>query len=119
MAALHAHLQAGDRVVIATAAPAWLASEVVAAIEPPSAVVGSLLCRRLGGWVGSTHCRSRAKCEAVSAAGFGTRWYAAYSDSADDLPLLAGADRPYIVASSDRLAARLKGRGVLAERINW
>jgi phosphatidylglycerophosphatase C len=112
LAALDAHLAAGDRVVIVTAAPAMLAQALVAPLDRPIVVLGTSLKRRAGGWVADVHCRNLRKCQALAEAGHGVRWAYAYTDSLDDLPLLRGADRPTIVKGGQAAQQRLSRAGL-------
>lgn len=117
---LRGHIERKEPVIIATAAPAWLAERLIEGLNLPMiAVVGSTLGPRLGGWVGIRHCRNQEKCDALWAAGHGQRWAVAYSDSADDLPLLARADRACLVNGSASTLARFAKSGVAVELISW
>jgi phosphatidylglycerophosphatase C len=82
-------------------------------------IVGSVLSPFWGGWIGSRHCRHHAKCEALAEAGHGQRWSIAYSDSADDWPLFARADRPRLVNGSQATIARLVKIGIPVEPVRW
>jgi phosphatidylglycerophosphatase C len=112
LAALDAHLQAGDRVVIVTAAPTLLAQALVTLLDRPIMVLGTSLKRQAGGWVADVHCRHQRKCQALAEAGHGGRWAYAYTDSLDDLPLLRGADRPVIVKGGPAAQRRLTRAGL-------
>lgn len=117
---MRGHIEREEPVIIATAAPAWLAEKLIEGLNLPMiAVVGSTLAPRLGGWIGIRHCRNQAKCDAIWAAGHGRRWAVAYSDSADDLPLLARADRACLVNGSVSTLARFAKSGVTVEPISW
>lgn len=117
--ALYEHISLGERVVVATAAPAWLAEALFERLSLRIEIVGSVLSPFWGGWIGARHCRHQAKCEALAEAGHGRRWSVAYSDSADDWPLLARADRPRLVNGSPTTVARLAKIGVAVEPICW
>lgn len=112
MAALCEHLQAGDRVVVVTAAPAILAKALICPLGHPIEVLGTSLKRRGGGWVADIHCRNQRKCQALAEAGHGEHWAYAYTDSLDDLPLLRGAERPVIVKGGEAAERRLFRAGV-------
>lgn len=117
---MRGHIERGEPVVIATAAPAWLAESLIKRLNLPMiAVVGSTLGPSLGGWVGIRHCRNLAKCDALWDAGHGPSWAVAYSDSADDLPLLARADRACLVNGSASTLTRFRKGGVLVEPVSW
>lgn len=116
---LNEHLASGRRVVVATAAPAWLAEPLVARLGSKIVVVGSTVRPFCGGWVALHHCRNRGKCEALANAGYGERWAFAYSDCADDIPLLAGAIKPYLVNGTPATVARLEKTGLAIEHVSW
>lgn len=117
---MRGHIERKEPVVIATAAPEWLAESLIKRLNLPMiAVVGSKLGPGFGGWVGIRHCRNLAKCQALWAAGHGQRWAVAYSDSADDLPLLARADRACLVNGSASTLARFRKSGVSVELVSW
>lgn len=112
MAALDEHLQAGDRVVVVTAAPAVLAQALIGPLGHPIEVLGTSLKPRGGGWVADVHCRNERKCQALAEASHGARWTYAYTDSLDDLPLLRGAEQPVIVKGGKRAERRLLRAGL-------
>ncbi|PIB92001.1 haloacid dehalogenase-like hydrolase [Caulobacter sp. FWC2] len=112
LAALEAHLKAGDRVVVVTAAPAILAQALIGPLGHPIEVLGTSLKHRGGGWVADVHCRNQRKCQALAEAGHGARWAYAYTDSLDDLPLLRGAEKPVIVKGGEKAARRLFRAGL-------
>jgi len=116
---LRDHISRGERVVVATGAPAWLAEVLFERLGLQIEIVGSVLSPFWGGWIGSRHCRHHAKCEALAEAGHGHWWSIAYSDSADDWPLLARADRPRLVNGSQATIARLVKIGIPAEPTCW
>lgn len=112
LATLRSHLEAGDRVVVVTAAPALLAQALIGPLNHPIEVLGTSLKRRGGGWVADVHCRNQRKCQALAEAGHGARWGYAYTDSLDDLPLLRGAEKPVIVKGGRRAEQRLFRAGL-------
>lgn len=112
LATLKGHLDAGDRVVVVTAAPAILAQALIGPLGHPIQVIGTSLKRRGGGWVADVHCRHQRKCQALAEAGHGARWGYAYTDSLDDLPLLRGAEKPVIVKGGAKAARRLFRAGL-------
>lgn len=112
LAALHEHLDHGDRVVVVTAAPALLAQALIGPLGHPIEVLGTSLKRRAGGWIADVHCRNQRKCQALAEAGHGARWTYAYTDSLDDLPLLRGAERPVIVKGGKAAERRLFRAGL-------
>lgn len=119
VAALAGHVRQGRRVVVATAAPRWLAEPLLEGLGVTVEVVGSDLGRWSGGWIGVRHCRHEAKCAALEHAGHGRRWAVAYSDSADDMPLLASAEIAHLVNASPSTLAVFARRGVAVDPIAW
>ncbi len=119
VAELEKHSKNGRTVLIATAAPAWLAESLAAKLPVHVPVVGSSLTRFMGGWIANYHCRHEAKCGAIQRAGYGERWAAAYSDSADDGPLLARATTAFLVNASRRNTERLARLRVHVEQVVW
>lgn len=119
VAALRAHLAAGDRVIVASGSEEKIVHGVLAALGLPGVqVIASqielepeLRIRR--------HCYGAAKCVALGEAGF-EGWDVAYSDSLADLPLLRAATRPVLVDAKPKMfeeAARLLGR--TPETVDW
>jgi phosphatidylglycerophosphatase C len=109
LSAMDRHLAAGDRVLVVTAAPVWLAERLLGS---RSRVLGSTLVRHWGGWVIGHHCYGKAKCRALEQNGYGTAWDYAYTDSYDDAPLLAAAGKHgFIVNARPGVVARLAARG--------
>jgi phosphatidylglycerophosphatase C len=107
--AMDSHLAAGDRVLVVTAAPVWLAQRLLGS---RSRVLGSTLARRWGGWVIGHHCHGKEKCRTLEQNGYGTAWDYAYTDSYDDAPLLAAAGKHgFIVNARPGVLARLTARG--------
>ena len=105
------HLAAGDRVLVVTAAPVWLAERLLAS-RADVRVLGSTLVRRWGGWVIGHHCYGKEKCRTLEQNGYGTAWDYAYTDSYDDAPLLAAAGKHgFIVNARPGVVARLTARG--------
>lgn len=104
MQRLHAHLAAGDRVYIVTAANESLAKAIWAAIEGPpvQAIIGSRVRRGLGGWLWALHCYGPRKLAALAQAGVLPPFAVAYSDSRKDLPMLRAARQPVLVEPSPR-----------------
>jgi phosphatidylglycerophosphatase C len=109
--AMDRHLAAGDRVLVVTAAPAWLAERLLAS-RPDVRVFGSTLARHWGGWVLGHHCFGKEKCRMLEQNGYGASWDYAYTDSYDDAPLLAAARKHgFIVNARPAVVARLTARG--------
>lgn len=95
---LRTYKGSGETVVIATAAPEWLAISLFKTIDCDIEIVGSSLKRFAGGWIAKEHCHNKTKCALLNKRGFGSQWEVAYSDSADDLPLLSQASIPILVS---------------------
>jgi phosphatidylglycerophosphatase C len=96
---LRAHLDAGDRVVIATACAEPLAIEICRelGLEGVEIVAAQLRPGRSG--MRPVHgCRGAQKVHRLRAAGIGTPVAYAYTDSAADIPLLLAAHHRYLVA---------------------
>lgn len=106
--AMERHLAAGDRVLVVTAAPVWLAERLLGS---RSAVLGSTLMRRWGGWVLGHHCYGKEKCRILEQNGYGTAWDYTYTDSYDDAPLLAAGKQGFIVNARSGVVARLTASG--------
>lgn len=115
---LHGHLEAGDEVTIATAAPAWLAEALFEPMRPRLDVVGSSLRRRAGGYVFSRHTYGEEKCRALSERGHPARWMYTYTDSLADEPLLSRGERGFFINPSARTWRRVKAAR-LAEALRW
>ncbi|HVI25713.1 MAG TPA: haloacid dehalogenase-like hydrolase [Xanthomonadaceae bacterium] len=97
LAALRRHLQAGDRVLVATGAPPRLARAILAfAAHEDVPVIGTELGPRLGGVGPRRHCHAEMKMAMLREAGYGDI-AVAYSDSSADLPLLRAARAPVVV----------------------
>lgn len=111
LAVMERHLAAGDRVLVVTAAPVWLAERLLAS-RTEVHVLGSTLARHWGGWIIDNHCHGREKCGMLESHGYGTAWDYAYTDSYDDAPLLAAANKHgFIVNARPGVVARLEASG--------
>lgn len=111
LVAMDRHLAAGDRVLVVTAAPVWLAERLLTS-RPDVHVLGSRLARRWGGWILIHHCYGKEKCRMLEQNGYGTAWDYAYTDSYDDAPLLAAAGKQgFIVNARPGVVAKLTARG--------
>jgi len=104
MQRLRAHLAAGDRVYVVTAANESLAQALWAAIDGPpvSAIIGSRLRRGFAGWLWAFHCFGPRKLLALAQAGVQPPFAVAYSDSCRDLPMLGAARQRVLVEPSAR-----------------
>jgi len=97
LAALREHLEAGERVIIATGAPARLARGILAlAGQGGLPLLGTELAPWLGGMTVARHCHNQQKLRMLHESGC-TVIAAAYSDSTADLPLLTAARSPVVV----------------------
>ncbi len=105
--AMERHLAAGDRVLVVTAAPVWLAARILGS---RSGVLGSTLQRCWGGWVLAHHCYGKKKCQILEQNGYGAAWDYAYTDSYDDAPLLAAGKQGFIVNGRSTVLAKLTAR---------
>ncbi len=111
VARLHAHLAAGERVVIVTGAEQALARDVWAALGQPAVpVVGSSVKPAFGGWIGAEHTVGPRKLVALAREGIAPPFAAVYSDSARDLPLLCETARPVLVRPDPRSLSRVHRR---------
>jgi phosphatidylglycerophosphatase C len=119
LTALEEHLRKGERVVVVTAAPAPLAAALIAHLGKDIVVLGSSLRYLNGGWVVHRHRRHLEKCAVLREAGYGEHWIYAYSDSYDDLPLLAASQFPCLVNGRTATAYRLKRRLSALETVLW
>ena len=108
--ALERHLGHGHRVVVVTGAPALLARALLEArgLGQRVAVLGTLLRSSARGWTVYRHCHGAEKCRFLAEAGYGDSWSYAYSDSAEDTPLLARASQPFLVNGRPRVVAALQ-----------
>lgn len=98
VAVLHAHREAGDRVVIATGAPPELARAILAFVAHEDVpVVGTEVGRRFGAVIAKRHCHAANKLVMLREAGFTGPIVRAYTDSTADMPLLRAAKHPVVV----------------------
>ena len=94
---LHAHREAGDRVVIATGAPPELARAILTFVAHESVpVIGTVVGPKLGAITATRHCHSEEKMRMLRERGYGDIDIC-YSDSSADLPLLKAAKTPVVV----------------------
>lgn len=111
VARLHAHLAAGERVVIVTGAERQLARDLWRALgQPDVPVVGSSVRPAFGGWIGVEHTVGPRKLAALAREGIRPPFAAVYSDSARDLPLLCETARPVLVRPDRRSLVRVHRR---------
>ncbi|WP_235974212.1 haloacid dehalogenase-like hydrolase [Luteimonas deserti] len=94
---LHAHREAGDRVVIATGAPPELARAILAFVAHEAVpVVGTAVGPKFGAVSAKRHCHAEEKMRMLRERGY-VDIDIAYSDSSADLPLLKAARSPVVV----------------------
>lgn len=118
--ALRRHLDAGDRVIVVTGCEDTLVRGVLAGlgIAHVEIVASHLRPGPLGlrsGW----HNVGQHKVEALAERGV-EAWRVAYSDSAQDLPMLALAAEPVLVNATPKLCKRVeKALGHSVARVEW
>jgi phosphatidylglycerophosphatase C len=114
LSTLERHLGLGHRVVVVTGAPVLLARALLDArgLGQRVTVLGTLLRRRARGWTVHRHCHGAEKCRFLADAGYGSAWGYAYSDSAEDTPILARASQPFLVNGRPRVVAALQRQRV-------
>lgn len=107
---LERHLVHGHRVVVVTGAPALLARALLEArgLGQRVPVLGTLLRSSARGWTVYRHCHGAEKCRFLAESGYGSAWSYAYSDSAEDMPVLARASQPFLVNGRPRVVAALQ-----------
>ena len=97
LAVLEQHLDAGDRVVVATGAPPELARAILSFVAHEQVpVIGTAIGPRFGAVIATRHCHAEEKMRMLREAGY-TAIDVAYSDSSADLPLLRAARHPVVV----------------------
>jgi len=97
LSVLQRHLDAGERVIIATGAPPALARGILAlAGHGELPVLGTEVSACCGGLTISRHCHFEEKMRMLREAGY-SAIDLAYSDSSADLPLLKAAREPVVV----------------------
>ena len=118
---LRTHLNAGDRVVIATACADPLATAICRelGLDRVEVVAAQLRPGRRSGMRPVRGCRGREKVDRLRAAGISLPVSYAYTDSAVDIPLLLAARHRYLVSPRPghvRLVLDKVGRGVVVLR---
>ena len=109
LAALAEHVERGDTVIVATAAPACVVRDLLRARGVGRAhVVGTRVARRFGGLVARPHCIGETKVRELERRFGITRWAEVYSDSALDLPLMRRANAVTLVEPSSLARARVE-----------
>jgi phosphatidylglycerophosphatase C len=118
VACVRAHQRAGDTVVVATGCEETLARGFLAAIGLGDLdVVGStgvLWPPRVRRAMGES------KVAMLADRGYPPPWRVVYSDSASDLPLFAGTERPVLVNADEKTARRIERTlGHPPETVTW
>lgn len=122
LARVREHLEAGDRVIVATGCAAPLAQEVCAVIGLKDVeVVSSRLARRRWGLPErGVSARGQGKLRALQAANVELPVDHAYSDSLSDLPLLRAARTAHVVDPTPRDWPRLRHElGADVDLLRW
>ena len=102
IAAVRAHQERGDLVVVATGCEETLARGFLAAIGLGGLdTVGSRA-------VPPRHALGESKVSMLTERGYPPPWAAVYSDSASDLPLFSGTPRPVLVNAGEKAAKKLE-----------
>ena len=117
---LRRHQAAGDRVVIVTGCEDALVRGVLAqlAVDGVEVLASRLRPGRLG-MRSAWHNVGRRKVELLAQHGI-EAWQRAYSDSSQDLPMLALAAEPVLVNASPKLCKRVeKALGRSVARVEW
>lgn len=120
LAALRRHQADGDRVIIVTGCEDALARGVLNAlgVRGVEVLASRLRAGRLG-MRSDWHNVGRHKIEALARYGIDA-WQMAYSDSGEDLPMLAPAAEPVLVNATPRLCMRIeKALGHRVTRVEW
>jgi phosphatidylglycerophosphatase C len=114
IAAVRAHQQSGDVVVVATGCEETLARGFLAAIGLGGLdAIGSRA-------VPPRHALGESKVRLLTERGHPPPWAAVYSDSASDLPLFAGTARPVLVNADGKAADKVERTlGRRPETITW
>ena len=117
---LQQHLDAGDRVVIATGAPPELARAILSFVAHERVpVIGTAVGPRFGAVIATRHCHAEEKMRMLREAGY-TQIDVAYSDSSADLPLLKAARHPVVVnPKPGRVAMFRRVLGNNTPVLNW
>lgn len=117
---LRAHLAAGERVVIVTGCEDTLVRGVLDGLGVDGVeVLASRLCAGRLGMRSAWHNVGQHKVELLAQHGI-EAWHVAYSDSQQDLPMLALAEEPVLVNATPKLCKRVeKALGHAVTRVEW
>jgi phosphatidylglycerophosphatase C len=108
LSALRRHLAAGDRVIVVSGCEDSLVRGVLAGLGLDGLeILASRLRPGRFGMRSAWHNVGRNKVALLAERGV-TTWAIAYSDSAEDIPMLAGADEAVLVNASPRLCKRVE-----------
>jgi phosphatidylglycerophosphatase C len=120
LGALRMHAATGDRVVVVTGCEEVLVRGVLAGLGVDGVeVLASRLRAGRFGMRSEWHNVGRRKVEALAAHGI-SAWQLAYSDSSQDLPMLALAVEPVLVNADPKLCRRVeKALGHSVARVEW
>lgn len=120
LSALRQHQAAGDRVIVVTGCEDMLVRRILA--ELGLAEVDVLASQLQAGWLGMRkkwHNVGTRKVRLLASHGL-TAWQLAYSDSAQDLPMLKVADEAVLVNATPKLCKRVeKALGRSVTRVEW
>ena len=118
---LRAHLDKGDRVVIATGCLQPLAAGLLARAQLTHVpLVASTLKPFLGGLVRDQHCFGANKVPMLTADGFPPPWAVAYTDHHADLPVLHLSAERYLINPQPACLARIEAAmGCNANLLSW
>lgn len=120
LGALRMHAATGDRVVVVTGCEDTLVRNVLAGlgVDGVEVLASRLRTGRLG-MRSAWHNVGRRKVESLARHGIES-WQLAYTDSSQDLPMLAGATEPVLVNAAPKLCKRVEtalGRSIT--RVEW
>jgi phosphatidylglycerophosphatase C len=110
----------GARVVVVTGCEQTLAERICQSLDLGELeIVGSLLERKLGGFVCSQHCHHARKLTCLAQRGIAPPWEHVFTDSLRDLPLLRHAARVTLVNPSVRTAREVQAAVGRVELARW
>jgi phosphatidylglycerophosphatase C len=120
LGALRMHAATGDRVVVVTGCEETLVRGVLAGLGVDGVeVLASRLCAGRFGMRAAWHNVGRHKVEALARHGIES-WQLAYTDSSQDLPMLAAAAEPVLVNAAPRICKRVeKALERSVKRVEW
>jgi len=99
---LQNHLNAGHRVILATASPEMLAIFLLQSLNIQIEIVGTPLQQKFGGWIATSRCWHNEKVRRLSLLNVQKPWLASYSDNIkDDYPILINCKYPNLINGND------------------